>query len=262
MFCPNCGNSRLVIIIKLIIGKFLSALGILCYFFAMIGVMAFINEGFQSYEIGLIFIFAFLGVILRLSAMIIRKKSKAFAPSNDTLSYFYTASANPVKTKIVHCPNCGADSTICGDIRECEYSGSPLSVEQERLAVAENTVKKECCAFPEPPLTLKKVRWGTLEFSSESMHVRIRLPKRPLTDKVIPYDEIFGVSYVPATKWLNGFLCVREWKDRYIPLPRKFSEMTLRNVTTWLEERDNDDFLRIYEFLKQCAAINAEQRQK
>lgn len=258
MFCPNCGNSRLGIIIKLIIGKFLSALGILCYFFAMIGVMAFINEGFQSYEIGLIFIFAFLGVILRLSAMIIRKKSKAFAPSNDTLSYFYTASANPVKTKIVHCPNCGADSTICDNIGECEYCGSPLSGEQVQLT-ADDTGQS---IYPKPPFALKRVRWGVLEFENDSMSVWVKLPKVPHIDVHIPYNEIFGVSYVPATKWLNGFLCVREWKDRYIPLPRKFSEMTLRNVTTWLEERDNDDFLRIYEFLKQCAAINAEQRQK
>ena len=248
-FCPECGqglrmkikpmektnynekrsgNARMIIIIKLIISKILSTLGSLCCFFALLAVVCCISEGFQSGEIGMIFIFAILGAILRVSAKIIQKKSKYFVPSDDALSYFYTASDNP------------------------------LSGEQV-LLIADDTVQH---IYPKPPFALKRVRWGVLEFENDSMSVWVKLPKVPPIDVRIPYNEIFGVSFVPATKWRNGFLCVREWKERHIPIPMSHWESTLGNVTTWLEEKDNDDFLRIYEFLKQCAAINAEQRQK
>ena len=31
-----------------------------------------------------------------------------------------------VQAKVIHCPNCGANSTIYSDVGECEYCGSPL----------------------------------------------------------------------------------------------------------------------------------------
>jgi hypothetical protein len=152
------------------------------------------------------------------------------------------------------CPNCGKD---CGETKFCSECGMRVC-----LAASKDAVRKGHCVFPEPPITLKKVRWGTLEFTCDSMRVRIRLPRRPLTDILILYDEIFDVSYVPATTWRNGFLSVREWKDRHVPIPKRFSEMTLRNTTTWLEKKDNHDFYYIHKFLKQCAAINTAQKQK
>lgn len=152
------------------------------------------------------------------------------------------------------CPNCGKD---CGEFKFCPECGTRLCLVVSSVAKGE----KEN-AFPELPLTKKRVRWGVLEFENDSMSVWVKLPMVPPIDVHIPYNEIFDVSYVPATFWLNGFLCVREWKERHIPIPKSHWESTLGNVTTWLEEKDNDDFLRIYEFLKQCAAINAEQRQK
>ena len=127
------------------------------------------------------------------------------------------------------CPNCGKD---CGEFKFCPECGT-----QVRLAESNDTVQKEHSVFPEPPITLKKVRWGTLEFLGDSMQVIIKLPKIPRKNLLISYDEILDVSYVPATKWLNGFLCVREWKERHIPIPKNHLESTLKNVTTWLEKK-------------------------
>lgn len=49
---------------------------------------------------------------------VIVPEDKPFAPN--------AAGTAQVQPKVVHCPNCGANSTIYGDIGECEYCGSPL----------------------------------------------------------------------------------------------------------------------------------------
>ena len=114
--------------------------------------------------------------------------------------------------------------------------------------------------LPKPPFAVKKTQEGYLEFGQHGVKISVKLPKVPQKDILIPYDEIYAASYVPATKWLKGFLCVREWKERHRPLPRTFWEKSLRDSLIWFSQKDNDEFCRAYEFLKQCAEINANRK--
>lgn len=152
------------------------------------------------------------------------------------------------------CPNCGKD---CGEFKFCPECGT-----QVRLLESDDTDQKEKGVFPKPPFAMKKVRQGVLEFETDRVKLNVKPPKVKRREMQIPYNEIFDVSYVPATTWLNGFLCLREWKSQHIPLPMKFSEGKKRDSIIWFEKKENVIFYRAYEFLKQCAAINAEQRQK
>ncbi len=151
------------------------------------------------------------------------------------------------------CPNCGKD---CGAFKFCPECGTQLCItEPDYIGIRAERM------FPEPPLEQINSRLGMLELNTDSLFVSVQPPYLPLREIWIAYDEIFAVSYLPATWWRNGFLCVREWKDRHIPVPKRFLEMTSGNVTIWFEQKDNREYESVYEFLKQCAEINATQRQ-
>lgn len=134
------------------------------------------------------------------------------------------------------CPNC--DSVLNGIPERCTCPNCGAKL------------------FPDPPFSIKKIRQGSLDFSNCGVHILAKLPRVPLKDILIPYGEIFDVSYVPANRWRIGFLCIRKWGDRHIPLPRTFWEKKLTDSMIWFEQGDNVPFYQAYAFLKQCAEIN------
>lgn len=111
--------------------------------------------------------------------------------------------------------------------------------------------------YPKPPLKQVNVAKGYLKFSESNFLMAVRIPRIPKKDVIISYDELYDVSLVPATKWLDGFLCVRKQADKNIPLPRTFLEKSLRDSIILFSQVYNDEFFCIYDFLKQCANINA-----
>lgn len=112
--------------------------------------------------------------------------------------------------------------------------------------------------FPKPPFSSKKVPWGIFELRKHSVRISLKHPKVPRKDVTIFYSDIYDASYVPATTWLKGFLCIRDVKKRNVPLPRKFGEHRIRDDIVWFEACDNDVFYQAYTYLKECAEINAE----
>ena len=116
---------------------------------------------------------------------------------------------------------------------------------------------KGAMIYPKPPFEQVNVAKGNLYFGKHSFVMAVRIPRIPKKDVIISYDELYDVSLVPATKWLDGFLCVRKQADKNIPLPRTFLEKSLRDSIILFSQVYNDEFFCVYDFLKQCAIINA-----
>ena len=114
--------------------------------------------------------------------------------------------------------------------------------------------------FPNPPFKEKKVGTGFLRLGKSGVELSVKHPKVPRINVLIPYDEIFDATFVPATKLFKGFLCVREKENRHIPLPRNRWERLLRDTYISFEWWDNVVFYQAYEFLKQCVQINNKEK--
>ena len=146
------------------------------------------------------------------------------------------------------CPNCGG--VMPGTVRQT----IPLKQDSKPL-------------FPHPPFEIVRnhvayLEEGYLKFDKSSVRLVTRLPKVPKKDIIIPYHELFDVSYVPASKHFIGFLCVRIIADRHIPLPQTRWKKKLTDTMIWFTQKDNDDFYRAFVFLKEIARINASMRGK
>ena len=143
------------------------------------------------------------------------------------------------------CKNCGGQIEVVPENGNCPNCGHCLI---------------DIRLYPTPPFLMKKVRYGYLEFEEHGVRLHTRLPKAPLKDIFTPYTEIFDTSFVPATRWLIGFLCIRSVKEKHIPLPRTFWEKRNTDSLIWFEIHENVEFNKAYEFLKQCADINEKVR--
>lgn len=147
---------------------------------------------------------------------------------------------------------------------KCEYCDSYLST------VPENGVCPNCGgvlteqSLPKPPFRLLKVPFGFLEMGQDAVRLYMRFPTKVIVtnDVSIPYDQIYDVSYIPATKWHKGILSVQSWERRYIPLPRTFGEHKLRDPSVYFEMKDSSYAGHAYTFLKQWAERNRMQEGK
>ena len=111
---------------KLVMGKLVGVLGVACYCIAALGLAVCIGEGFHSDDVALMLFLVFLGIVLSVVAKKVKKDTHIAVAPDGTPIAPSSASTVPEKTRIVHCPSCGANSTINGKIGECEYCGSPL----------------------------------------------------------------------------------------------------------------------------------------
>ncbi len=110
----------------LVMGKLVGILGIICYCIVALGVIACISEGFHGDDVAVMLSFVFLGVVLRVIAKRVKKNAQIAVSPDGVPTAPNIASTAPEKTRIIHCPYCGANSTVYGKIGECEYCGSPL----------------------------------------------------------------------------------------------------------------------------------------
>ena len=114
--------------------------------------------------------------------------------------------------------------------------------------------------FPEPPFAIQETGGSFLAFGEDGLWLSAAVYKGARIERKILYSEVFDVSFVPGTKAVNGFLCVRQWNERQIPLPKSHRERRIGDSIILFVQRRHDAFFQAYEFLKQCAAINAETR--
>ena len=153
------------------------------------------------------------------------------------------------------------DSKILFDRRNNEDFCRVYRFLKHHAAVnAKSGEKAPAVQFPEPPFALQEAGSSFLAFGEDALWLSAAVYKGSRIERKILYSEVFDVSFVPGTKAVNGFLCVRQWNERQIPLPKSHRERRIRDSIIFFVQRRHDAFFQAYEFLKQCAAINAETR--
>lgn len=104
------------------------------FFLAMIGIMACLDTGFDSFDIGLIILFSGIGLSLfSYSKKIMAKadknknytdiKESSVTNSNDRVEEI-SYDTEEIETKVVMCKSCGAQNKVTVNDIECEYCGS------------------------------------------------------------------------------------------------------------------------------------------
>ncbi len=159
------------------------------------------------------------------------------------------------------CPYCDSLIRELPDNRTCPQCGAPLAAsfteEQKNQNYAHTAKEKESTldiCFPEPPVGVYKDVAGYLELTEDSV-VFLRRQFIRGHKRVIPYSDIYAVTYQPGVTLNCGFLCVREWKDRNIPLPSVTAEAAVDETAVYFVKAKNERFRHVYAFLKECADI-------
>ena len=192
------------------------------------------------------------------------------------------------------CPNCGQD---CGDAKFCTGCGTQLKQATENKLqkaawtvgtpcpycggvglngnccafcgvqlISEDTVEKETkkeLKFPEPPIGKYTYGDGYLEISKDSVTIYQRpfpiFKARVLT---IPFNEIAAVSFGDGQFDLAGFLCVRNFRNKSVPLITRASNAVSDRGSVHFRSTKSKEFYPVYEFLRQCAKINNIKREE
>ena len=108
-----------------------------------------------------------------------------------------------------------------------------------------------------PQQTMLRVPEGYLSLEDDCVHMLAKLPRVPKKDILIKYRELYDVSYVPATRYLKGFLCLRDWEHREKPLPQSFWNKSLTDSLIWFSQQENEVFHKAFMFLKKIAEENS-----
>lgn len=132
------------------------------------------------------------------------------------------------------CPNCG---------------GMLATEENQQNKPPEVKMEKKVRSLPAPPVGRYKDAAGYLEIGEDSItfcrqHF-IKAHKR-----TISYDDIYDVAYGPGVILNSGFLCVREWKDRNIPMPTCSADAVFDETAVYFVKSKNEMFRKLYEYLK------------
>lgn len=145
------------------------------------------------------------------------------------------------------CPCCGGKYRVTQESQTCQNCGVKLpsydALLKQRRTNSKNVV------FPEPPM-------GNYKGGSETLLIQKDGVAFLKKNKIVPFYEIYDVSYYAGEMSQQGFLCIREWEERNIPLITESVEL-LRDdsaIGFWLT--DAEKFYSVYTFLKQCADRN------
>lgn len=152
------------------------------------------------------------------------------------------------------CPYCDSLIRTLPDSRTCPQCGAPLG-----SCIEETRKPKQKLVFPDPPIGIYRCGDVYMQFGENSVRIRKEYPNPMKTDRVIPFHEIVAVKYTAGESFKPGMLSIRDKGNMYVPFPSSFKESMKDSGTVVVHKRDNDEYYRIYLFLKQCADIvNAE----
>ena len=163
------------------------------------------------------------------------------------------------------CPDCGRE---CKEANFCPDCGRQLYSQIQNYQKNElGQPKMPACLYyydmlSKLPLTEIKLCHGYLELGADGLRLVTRLPKMPKKETIIPYEELFAVTYYPPSRWVRGYLCIRDWRNRHIPLPKGFWDKSLGDNIIFFEMRDVEKVYPIYLFLQQCCTVNVEKKKK
>ena len=141
------------------------------------------------------------------------------------------------------CPYCDSRIGVLPDNRSCPHCGAPLSAEKQNKPI-----------FPEPPIGVYKDAAGYLEIGKDTVTF-FRKPFFRGYKRTIPFEEIYAVSYNPGADFCAGYLCVRQWQDRHLPMPTRVQDVVTDATGVYFKKSQNEKFYIVYTFLKQCADI-------
>lgn len=150
------------------------------------------------------------------------------------------------------CPYCDNEYRIAAAPQVCSHCGAQLPSYDEILE--RRHINGRNLTFPEAPIGIYKDAAGYLEIGRDS----VTLFRRHFVKghkRVIPFCEIYSVSYGTGAPMHSGFLCVREWKDRNLPLATDSLAVITDETSVYFHHSKNDEFRRVYEFLKECTEI-------
>ena len=126
----------------------------------------------------------------------------------------------------------------------------------------EKETKKEL-KFPEPPIGKYTYGDGYLEISKDSVTIYQRpLPIFKARVLTIPFNEIAAVSYGDGQFDLAGFLCVRNLRNKSVPVVTNARAACHDSGSVFFRQSKSNEFYPVYEFLRQCAKINNIKREE
>ena len=129
----------------------------------------------------------------------------------------------------------------------CPNCGGVLGEEERREC--------EALVFPEPPVGVYKDAAGYLEIAQDSVtFYRNQWPIKKSIRQTIAFRDIYAVSYVEARPFMSGSLCVRQWKDRNVPMVSG-ADAVMDETSVYFRKEKNQIFYQVYLFLKQCEQI-------
>ena len=151
------------------------------------------------------------------------------------------------------CPYCDSVLTDAQGLSNCPHCGAVLpacqNTEEWRRTVAKTLT------FPDPPIGKYKDADGYLEIGTNSLTIFSRPFFKGYT-RTIQFHDIYAVSFEEGKSIRGGFLCIREWKDRYIPLKTNILDATSDETSLCFRHEWNNAYRTVYNFLKKVADIN------
>ena len=158
----------------------------------------------------------------------------------------------------MQCPYCDSIIRELPDNRTCPQCGAALAAYCKAEHIDEQNIRCEAAnkpaisiSFPDPPVGKYKDAAGYLEVGEGSITFYRKHFARA-NARTIRFEDIFAVSYKPGVTLNSGFLCVREWKDRNIPLVQSSADAVFDETSVYFAKSKNEMFQQVYAFLKQC----------
>lgn len=108
--------------------------------------------------------------------------------------------------------------------------------------------------FPDPPIGKYKDAAGYIEIGEKSVTF-CRKHFFKAHKKTVPYSEIYAVAYQPGKPFAAGYLCIRQWQDRHLPMPAEVQDVIWDPTGVYFAQHRNAQFHKVYTFLRQCADI-------
>lgn len=175
------------------------------------------------------------------------------------------------------CHNCGKD---CGEFKFCPYCGVQVQQTQEnglkcefcdsiikiapdsgvcpncggflteQEVVKESTLKN--LKFPEPPIGTYDDALGFVKIQKDSVVFYRRYFPKDKACVEVPFSDIYAAYHLPAGFLRLGVICIRQWENRHIPPDRDY---TTDNTLVCFGEQEEEKFMPVYLFLKECSDI-------
>ena len=106
--------------------------------------------------------------------------------------------------------------------------------------------------FPDPPIGTYNDAMGFLKIQKDSVVFYRRYFPVDKACVEIPFSDIYAAYHLPAGFLRLGVICIRQRENRHVPPSRDY---TADNTLVCFGALEEEKFMPVYSFLKECAAI-------